>query len=138
MQEYNDLLEREQFLTECIETLEKVNKRLAKLNAQKEELTKDIIGALGHEHDGQKSYNHGIYKVEVKTPCNYSLDKSAYESGNYSLPEQYNPIKESVSYRIDKKLCDEAMEKAPKRVQKALSELIEKKPGKPSVTIKMG
>ena len=42
----------------------------------------------------------------------------------------------SDSYSIDKKLCDLYMLDAPKKVRDALIELIDKKPGKPSVTIK--
>lgn len=136
MQNYDDTLEREQLLDESIKELESVNKKLAKLTLRKEELINNIIGALGHEHEGQKSYEYGMYKVEVRTPFIYSLDKVRYMSGDIKLPEKYNPIKESVSYSVDKKLCEEFMETAPKTIRMALSELIEKKPGKPNVTVK--
>ena len=52
------------------------------------------------------------------------------------MPEDFNPIKESVSYSVDKRLCDKFMTEAPKKVRDALAELIDKKPGKAGITIK--
>ncbi len=102
---------------------------------RKDELIDIIIGAIGHEHKGQKSYDHGLYKIEVKTPFIYSLDTKKYKSGEIKLPDNFNPIKESVSYSVDKNLCDEYMESAPKKVREALIELIDEKPGKKNVVL---
>jgi hypothetical protein len=65
-----------------------------------------------------------------------SLNKKLYESGSVKLPDDFNPIKESVSYSVDKRLCDKFMVEAPKKVRDALAELIDKKPGKAGITIK--
>lgn len=119
-----------------IKELKKVNEKIALLLVRKEELTEQIIVALDHDHEGQKSYEYGAWKIEVKTPFVYSLNKKLYESNDVKLPSAFNPIKESISYSIDKKLCDLYMLDAPKKVRDALIELIDKKPGKPSVTIK--
>jgi hypothetical protein len=131
-----DTLEREQFLNDSIKELKKVNKKLADLTLQKEELTANIIGALGHEHQGQSTYEYGPWKIECKTPATYSLDKKAYQSGSIFIPGEFDPIKESVSYSVDKKLCEKYMATSPKNVRDSLLELITVKPGKPSVTIK--
>lgn len=136
MFEFNESAERQHCLEESIKHLEIVNKRIAKLLVMKEELTQQIIGALGHEHEGQRSYEYGMWKVEVKTPVVYSLNKKLYETGQYSLPAEFNPIKESVSYSIDKRLCDHYLETAPFEVRESLIDLIEKKPGKMAVSIK--
>ena len=136
MQDYNHTDSQEHCLADSVKELEKVNKQLAKLNVKKEELTGLIIGALEHDHEGQKSYNYGVWRIECKTPFVYSLNKKRYESGEVKLPDEFNPIKESVSYTVDKKLCDKYMLDAPKKVRDALAELIDKKPGKPGVTIK--
>lgn len=136
MQTYDDTSERAQYLEDSIVGLEKVNKQLAKLLLRKEELTDMIISAIGHDHEGQKTYEHGVWKVEVKTPFVYSLDKKLYESGAIKLPDEFNPIKESVSYSIDKRLVEHYLDKAPKKVRASLIELIEKRPGKAGVTIK--
>lgn len=119
-----------------IRELEKVNKQLAKLTLRKEELTDMIISGMSHNHEGQRTYEYETWKVEIKTPITYALNKKLYESGSIQLPDNFNPIKESVSYSIDKGLCERYMLDAPKPVKKALAELIDKKPGKASVTIK--
>ena len=136
MQEHTDLIEREQCLADSLKELECVNKKMAKLLVRKEELTEMIIGAFCHQHEGQKTYEYDIYKVEIKTPFTYSLDKKRFELGNYKFPKQFNPIKQSISYSIDKKLCDICMISAPDAVKEALFELIERKPGKASVVLK--
>lgn len=128
--------EQERCFSESINELQKVNKQLAKLLVRKEELTDQIIGSLEHDHEGQKSYEYGVWKIEVKTPFVYSLNKKLYESGSVKLPEEFNPVKESVSYSIDKRLCDKYMQDAPKKVRDALAELIDKKAGKAGITIK--
>jgi hypothetical protein len=134
MQDITNIQER--LFIESVSELQNINKRLAKLLVRKEELTADIIGALEHEHEGQKSYEYGVWKIEVKTPFTYSLNKKLYESNDIKLPKRYNPIKESVSYTIDKRLCDQYMLDAPEDIRDSLIELIDKKPGKASVTIR--
>lgn len=136
MQDFDHTNEQEQCFSDSIKELEKVNKQIAKLLLRKEELTETIIGALEHDHEGQKSYEYGVWKIEVKTPFVYSLNKKKYESGDIKLPDNFNPVKESVSYSIDKRLCDQYMIEAPKKVRDALAQLIDKKPGKAGITIK--
>ncbi len=119
-----------------IRELEKVNKQLSKLILRKEELTDMIISGMSHNHEGQRMYEYETWKVEIKTPITYALNKKLYESSRSKLPDMYNPIKESVSYTIDKRLCDKYMLDAPKKVRDVLAELIDKKPGKANVTIK--
>lgn len=132
----NNTNEQERFFVESIKELEKVNKKLSKLLCRKEELTDQIIGVLDHKHEGQKTYEYGTWKIEVKTPFVYSLNKKLYESGEIELPKKFNPIKKSISYSIDKKLCDKYIQEAPNDIRDVLIELIEKKPGKVGVTIK--
>jgi hypothetical protein len=131
-----NLLEREEFLSTSIEALDKVNKQLAKLSLQKEGLTEAIIAAFGHQHEGQRTYDYQAWKVEIKTPIIYSLNKKLYESTKSHLPEEFNPVKESVSYSIDKRLCDHYIENSPTEVKSILVDLIDKKPGKASISIK--
>ncbi len=128
--------EQEHFFVNNVKELQKINRQLARLSLQKEEITQEIIGALGHQHEGQKTYEYDVWKIEVKTPCVYSLNKSLYESGKIKLPNAFNPIKESVSYSIDKRLCEKFIESAPGEIRDALVELIEKKPGKASIVVK--
>lgn len=136
MQQFNNTNDQERAFVEGVKELEKVNKQLARLALRKEELTHEIIGALEHEHDGQKTYEYGVWKLEVKTPYVYSLNKKLYESGEFKLPKGFNPVKKSVSYSIDKRLCEQLMLDAPDDVRDALIQLIDKKPGKAGITIK--
>lgn len=123
-------------LEDSIQELESINKKLAKLLVKKEALTEKVIGAIGHDKEGQKTYEYQAWKIEVKTPCVYSLDKKMYESGRFEIPKKFNPIKKSVSYAIDKRLCEKYITEAPPEVRDMLVELIEKRPGKASITIK--
>lgn len=93
-------------LNDKIKELECVNKKLAKLTVRKEELTADIIAGLEHDHEGQKSYEFGVWKIECKTPMTYSLNKAPYINGDISLPKEFDPIKQSTTYTVDKKLCE--------------------------------
>ncbi len=136
MQDYDHTNEQERCFSDSLAELQKINKQMARLNLRKEELTGEMIGALQHEHEGQKTYEFGIWKIEVKTPYVYSLNKRLYESGDITLPKNYNPIKKSISYTVDKRLVDKYIEEAPVDVRDALIELIEKRPGKAAITIK--
>jgi hypothetical protein len=123
-------------LQNSIQELECINKKIAKLIVRKEELTTEIIGAFDHTHEGQKQYQFDMWQIEVKTPFVYSIDKKKYESGAINIPDEYNPVRKSVSYSVDKRACESYMSMAPKKVRDALCEIIEKKPGKANVVIK--
>lgn len=137
MEEYNcDLLLQQQILEESIREFEILNRGIAELSLRREKVSKELIAVLGHEHDGQKTYEYEMWKIEVKTPCVYSLDKKKYESVKSKIPDALNPVKESVSYSLDKRLCDRFLMDAPDDVRDVLCSVIEKRPGKASVSIK--
>lgn len=123
-------------LDDCIKELNCVNRKVSHLLTRKDELVEHIIELLGHNHEGQKSYEHGNWKIEVKTVFSYSLNRKLYESGNFDIPKKYNPIKKSVAYSVSKTLCDHALQVAPLEVRDMLAELIDKKPSKANVTLK--
>ena len=127
---------REEKLSYSIAEYKKVTKKLAKLLIEKEQLTEDIISCLGHDHEGQRTYTYDTYNIECKTPFTYSLDKKAYVSGDVYLPSEFDPIKESTTYTVDKKLCEQFLQTSPASVRDALEQLITKKAGKPSINIK--
>lgn len=131
----NNLEERQYTLEQSVKQLESVNKKIAKLTIEKESLTKEIIAALGHEKEGQKSYDIGVYKVTAKTPNIYALDKSAYVSGDIYLPSEFDPIKKSETFTVDKKLFDQYYNSAPKNIRESLVNLVTVKPGKASISV---
>lgn len=136
MQDYDDTLDRRRFLEDSVKELDELNKKVAKFLCRKEELTDMIITTLDHDHEGQKTYDYGMWKIEVKTPFVYSLNKKLYESMDINIPKKWNPIKKSVAYSIDKRMIDSVINEAPEDVRDILVDLIDKKPGKASVVIK--
>lgn len=136
MQDVEHPNEQEYFFVRCVKELEEVNEALEKLTFRKECLTKSIIEVLDHKYEGQKSYQYGDWSIEIRTPFIYSLDKKKYLSGKFQLPSDFNPIKESISYTIDKRLFDKFIQEAPEDIFNTLNELIDKRPRKTSVTIK--
>lgn len=130
-----DTLNQEQSLDLSINEMQSINKKIARLTLRKEELTKNIIAALGHEKEGQKSYEYNEWKITAKTPYVFSLDKKAYESGEVFLPCEFDPIKSSTSYTVDKRLFEKYMQTSPEAVRESLTALVTIKPGKSSVTI---
>ena len=82
MQQYIDTMEyefddsvwiREQddhdhMLSSSIQELESINKTLSKLLKRKEDLTDNIVCALGAAKKGQKTYDFHTWKIEVRTP----------------------------------------------------------------------
>jgi hypothetical protein len=136
MQEINHTDTQKSVFFESVTELQKINKSLSKLLLRKEEVSAQIICALEHNHDGQKTYEYKKWKIEVKTPCVYSLNKNKYESYKNEIPEDFNPVRQSISYSIDKRLCEKYMVEAPKKIRAVLIDLIEKKSGKPTVAIK--
>jgi citrate synthase len=132
---YDTTIEREYVLAGAIEELETVNAEIAKLTVRREELTREIIAAVGHDKEGQKSYNYREWKVTCKTPNIYALDTRAYKSGKVFLPEEDDPVKQSITYTVDKKRFQECYKNATDLVRDSLNKLITVKPGKPSVSV---
>ncbi len=124
------------YIKDYILELRRTNQQLEKFVVRKKELTDKIIEVMGHTHKGQKTYEYNAWKIEIKTPCIYSLNKKLYESGDVNLPSSFNPIQEYKSYAIDKRLCDKYIVEAPPEVRKVLVELIDMMPGKASVVVK--
>jgi site-specific DNA-adenine methylase len=127
---------RQYTLEDSIKKLEATNKKLAKLTLEKEALTAEIIAGIGHQHEGERSYEVNEWKVTVKTPMIYSLDTKAYKSGDVYLDPEFDPIKQSITYTVDKKRFEECMTLAPAEVRETLCELVTKKPSKASVSLK--
>lgn len=122
-------------LEDGLERIREVNEEIANLTVEKEKLTSEIIAALGHDKAGQQSYTHDKYKITVKTPNIYSLDKAAYANGDVYLEDNFNPIRETKAYAVDKALFEHYYATAPESVRDSLVQLITVKPGKPSVVV---
>lgn len=131
-----ELHDREYSLADNIERLQVVKDKIKALEVEQAGLVKAIIADLGHDHEGEKSYQVGTFKVTCRTPVIYSLDKKAYESGDVYLMPEFDPIESSTAYKINKAKLEAFLQTAPMSVRTSLSKLVTKKDGKPSVVIK--
>lgn len=125
----------EELINEKVKALDFVNYQMSELVEIKQKLELEIIEDLKHVHEGQKSYDIGKYKVTIKTDYIYSLDKEEYGVMKSHIPQEFNPVKESVSYTIDKRIIKKAEEYASNDDLMLLGKLISKKPGKPNVKV---
>lgn len=123
-------------LREAICNLELVTYQIAELARVKEELSHKIAIMFGHEQEGNKTYIFDAYAVEVKTPYSYSVDKINYEKLKEHLPQDKNPVRESVKYDLNKEKYRELMRSGDADVAMTLMEFVAVTKPKPSITIK--
>lgn len=123
-------------LLEVVETLEIVNYQLAQLKEIKERLENQVVEKVNHTIEGQKKYDCGKYAVTVKSGVIYSLDKNEYQIYKNHLQESLNPVREKISYEIDKKHMKEVEKYASQKDLEVMAHFITKKPAKVSVSIK--
>jgi hypothetical protein len=131
-----ELHDREFSLYDNIERLQKVRADIKRLEVEEAALIDSIICDIGHEHKGERSYQVGDIQVVCKTPVILSLDKKAYEKGDVFLDAAFDPIEQSVAYKVNRSKYLSMMELAPGPVREALNALITEKDGKRNVTIK--
>lgn len=131
----NNTEERQYTLEQSVKQLDKVKKKLKKLKLEEEALTNEIIAALGHEKEGQSTYDVDCWKVTCKTPFIYSLDTNAYKNGDVYLDPAFDPVKQTVKYEVVKSLYDKYFNASPLETRKALDKLVTIKPGKKTVTV---
>jgi hypothetical protein len=131
-----ELEQREQRAIELTAKLECVNKKIAKLRLDKEQMELELIAVIGHEMEGSKTYDVGDRSVTLKTEMIYSLDKKAYISGDVYLDPCFDPILKKTVFEVNKKLFNTYEQIASESAREALNALITKKPSKPSVSIK--
>jgi len=108
----------EERLIEDITNLNTINYQIAELKMIKERVERKIVSDMklanydekGHVtsvvHDGEQTRVVGKFKVKVKTPSLYKVDTKEYEIVQSQLSKEFNPIKKSISYRVDKKVLE--------------------------------
>jgi len=114
-----------------VEELISVNEQIKELNNIKQRIENELIKELNHEHEGSKTYNEGVYKINIKTDFIYSVDKEKYLEEKELIPPEFNPIIEKVSYSVDKNKFKDATS----HNSTFMSEIITIKPAKPYLTI---
>lgn len=102
-------------INEHLANLDKINYQVAELLRIKAEIEKLVISEAGRgefdesgnliriSREGKHQHLIGKYKVKIKTDLLYKINKSEYEILKGSLRDEFNPVKTSVSYRVDRK-----------------------------------
>ena len=120
-------------LISMLNELEKVEKLLAKYKRKKEILDESIIKAVGHDHNGQKSYEFLDKKVTIKTTFNYRIDKDVYEDIKNEVPGDW--VRVENKYTPIKKVLEEVELYGSSDDKLLMSEFITKTEAKPSVKV---
>jgi hypothetical protein len=122
-------------LDDNVKALDFVNFQIAELLDIKQKLELKIIEDLRHNHEGSRTYEVGKHKVTIKTDYIYSLDKEEYQIYKSQIPAEFNPVRESIKYDIDKRIIKKCDDYASNKDMLTLSKFITKKPAKPNVKI---
>jgi hypothetical protein len=122
-------------ITDLCSTLDNINYQIAELLRIKEELDARVNALLEHSDDGSKTYTIDKFKVTIKSGYNYSLNKDEYAIIGSRLQSCFNPVKQKMSYELDKKVIRDCEKYGSKEDVLLLSQVITKKPAKLSVRI---
>lgn len=136
MRQQQELHDREFSLADNCERLQIINEKISALEIEKKGLVTSIIADIGHNYEGERTYQVGTVAVTCRTPVILALDKKAYESGDVYLMPEFDPIDKSTSYKVNRARYESYLERAPASVRVALDKLVTKKDGKANVSIK--
>ena len=137
MRQQWELHDREMSLADNVDRLIEVNNKIKELEVEKTALTSAIISDLSHNKNGEQTYSVGTMKVTCRTPQILSLDKKAYLSGDVYLDPAFDPIEVSETFKVNRAAYEDYLSKAPQTARIALDMLIQSKPGKASVVVRM-
>lgn len=124
-----------QLLEDNVKALDFVNFQIAELIEIKSKLELKIIEGSGHDREGSRTYEIGKHKVTIKTDFIYSLDKDEYQIYKSQIPSEFNPVRESMKYDIDKRVIKKCDDYASREDMILLSKFITKKPAKANIKI---
>ena len=137
MRQQWEVIDREFSLADNVDRLIKINNKIKELEVERAALTSAIISDLGHSKAGETTYSVGTMKVTCRTPQILSLDKKAYLSGDVYLDPAFDPIEVSETFKVNRAAYEDYLSKAPQTARVALDMLIQSKPGKASVVVRM-
>ena len=135
---YESIESKNQEMVDTISTLERISYQIAVLSRLKEELEARLCVMLEHGDEGQKSYIYDRWSITCKTGYNYSLNKEEYSIIGSRIPTCFNPVKEKISYELDKKIIKDAEKYASQEDLLLISSIIIKKPSKLYIKISPG
>lgn len=113
------------------ESYDSLGRQIAQLELARSKLAENIILATGHDHIGQKTYQHDGVKVTITTKETYTLDKARL---NVEWTELL-PVNRSYSYTLREKDFKAMMEHGSSEQKQLLAEIVTSKPAKPVVKV---
>lgn len=117
-------------MKELLINLDLINKQIASLRLQKEDLERLILEGIPQQpHEGQRTYEFGEYKVTVKTAINYRIDKEKFLE--MDLDDEINPVRVSTKYEINPVL----MRRLKGEYGLLFSEFVTETPARPSIGV---
>lgn len=86
-------------------------------------------------HNGAQTHEYGKYKATFKTPVLWKLNKKEYVISKNHIRDEFNPIIETISYRVNNSKMDDINIYGSKEDRDILETFIEKDYSKPSITL---
>ena len=128
-------MEQREQIIEYAKTLNIINYEIAELARIKEELEARLSALLEHSDDGSRTYICDKYKVTVTSGYNYTLNKEEFMAIASRLPQCFNPVRQKMSYEIDKSIIRDAEKYGSAEELQLLAQVISKKPKKLHIKI---
>lgn len=120
-----------------IDALNKINEQIAELKHIKDQLELRFKTLFHHPDDSRKTYIHEKFAVTLTTSWNYKLNKKEYELMKGHLNPEFNPVKESITYRVSAPEYRKVEEYGSMQDIEFLSKLMPKEPAKIRVQIEL-
>lgn len=131
------------------EGLDEVNKQIAELKRIKEHLEKRILESmsavkfdeagniLSVSHEGSQTKYIGKYKVVIKTPALWKIDKNEYEAVVGQMRKEFNPVVTSTSYRVNNKILQNIDTYGSEEDKQRIGQFLILDYSKPSITLSL-
>lgn len=135
MNDFPEVDNKQERIKELAMTLDGISYQVAELLRIKESLEAKLCTMWDHGDDGSKTYTVDRYKVTVKTGWIYTLNKEEFAVIGERLPKCFNPVKQRISFDLDKSIIRECEKYGSVDDLNLLSQLISKKPSKLSIKV---
>ena len=135
MNDFPEVDNKQERIKELAMTLDGISYQVAELLRIKESLEVKLCTMLDHGDDGSKTYTIDRYKVTVKTGWIYTLNKEEFSAIGERLPKCFNPVKQRISYDLDKSIIRECEKYGSVDDLNLLAQLITKKPSKLNIKV---
>jgi len=130
-------MSRKDKLVETAKELMMINEQIKDLEKIKSSLNERMRIIFNHaKEEGSSTYREEGFEVCITTGFNYSLDKGKYKVMKGQINSVFNPVKEKVSYELDKTIIRDCEKYGDVADKIALSEVLKKTPKKLYVTVK--